>query len=151
MAFEVGSVVSGKVTGITNFGAFIELSDGKTGLCHISEIANDYVKDVKDHLKIDQEVKVKILGIDDKGKMNLSIKKSVQVEKKEFSKNTNSKNRSFKREDKSSSSNYSFKESKKPSFEDLLSSFIKDSDDKQRSLKKNSRSTRRGNGFNGKR
>ena len=76
MEFGVGSVVEGKVTGITKFGAFVSLPEGKSGLVHISEIAYTYVNDVKDHLKEGQEVKVKVIGVDDNGRINLSIKKT---------------------------------------------------------------------------
>ena len=77
MEFGVGSVVEGKVTGITKFGAFVSLPEGKSGLVHISEIAYTYVNDVKDHLKEGQEVKVKVIGIDENGRINLSIKKAM--------------------------------------------------------------------------
>ena len=77
MEFGVGSVVEGKVTGITKFGAFVALPEGKSGLVHISEIAYSYVNDVKDHLKEGQEVKVKVIGIDENGRINLSIKKAM--------------------------------------------------------------------------
>ena len=76
MEFGVGSVVEGKVTGITKFGAFVSLPEGKSGLVHISEIAYTYVNDVKDYLKEGQEVKVKVISIDDSGRINLSIKKT---------------------------------------------------------------------------
>lgn len=76
MEFGVGSVVEGKVTGITKFGAFVSLPEGKSGLVHISEIAYTYVNDVKDYLQEGQEVKVKVIGIDDSGRVNLSIKKA---------------------------------------------------------------------------
>ena len=80
MEFGVGTIVEGKVTGITKFGAFVSLPEGKSGLVHISEIAYSYVndvKDVKDHLKEGQEVKVKVIGIDENGRINLSIKKAM--------------------------------------------------------------------------
>ena len=77
MEFGVGSVLEGKVTGITKFGAFVSLPEGKSGLVHISEIAYSYVNDVKDHLKEGQEVKVKVIGIDENGRINLSIKKAM--------------------------------------------------------------------------
>lgn len=76
MEFGVGSVLEGKVTGITKFGAFISLPEGKSGLVHISEIAYTYVNDVKDHLQEGQEVKVKVIGVDESGRINLSIKKA---------------------------------------------------------------------------
>ena len=77
MEFGVGSVLEGKVTGITKFGAFVSLPEGKSGLVHISEIAYSYVNDVKDHLKEGQEVKVKVIGMDENGRINLSIKKAM--------------------------------------------------------------------------
>jgi S1 RNA binding domain protein len=72
MLVEVGKVVEGKVSGITSFGAFIQLPDGKTGLVHISEVADEYVKDINTHLKDSQVVKVKIISVDKNGKISLS-------------------------------------------------------------------------------
>ncbi len=77
MEFGVGSILEGKVTGITKFGAFVSLPENKSGLVHISEIAYSYVNDVKDHLKEGQDVKVKVIGIDENGRINLSIKKAM--------------------------------------------------------------------------
>ncbi len=74
MSIEVGTTVEGKVTGITKFGAFVELPGGDTGLIHISEVANTYVKDISNFLKEDETVKVKVIRIDDDGKIGLSIK-----------------------------------------------------------------------------
>ena len=69
-------VVEGKVTGITKFGAFVTMPDGKSGLVHISEIANTFVNDVHDFVQDGQTVKVKVIGIADDGKINLSIKRA---------------------------------------------------------------------------
>lgn len=77
MEFGVGSILEGKVTGITKFGAFVSLPENKSGLVHISEIAYSYVNDVHDHLTEGQTVKVKVIGIDDAGRINLSIKKAM--------------------------------------------------------------------------
>ncbi|MDQ0091759.1 S1 RNA binding domain protein [Paenibacillus anaericanus] len=77
MAIEVGTKLEGKVTGITHFGAFVDLSGGVTGLVHISEIADNYVKDVNDHLKIGDAVTVKVINVDKDGKIGLSIKQTV--------------------------------------------------------------------------
>ena len=76
MEYEVGTVLEGKVTSITKFGAFVALEGGKSGLVHISEIANSYVNDVHDFLQEGQDVKVKLLAIKD-GKLDLSIKKAL--------------------------------------------------------------------------
>ena len=76
MEFGVGSILDGKVTGITKFGAFVALPEGRSGLVHISEIAYSYVNEVSDYLKEGQEVKVKVIGIDQANRINLSIKKA---------------------------------------------------------------------------
>lgn len=72
----VGDIFEGKITGITKFGAFVSLEDGKNGLVHISEIANSFVSDVHDHVSEGQIVKVKVIGINETGKINLSIKQA---------------------------------------------------------------------------
>ena len=77
MEFGVGSILEGKVTGITKFGAFVSLPGGRSGLVHISEIAYSYVNDVKDYLTEGQEVKVKVIGIDDNKRINLTIKNAM--------------------------------------------------------------------------
>lgn len=74
MELTVGAVLDGKVKSITNFGAFISLPENKTGLVHISEVANTYVSDIRQHLTEGQEVKVIVIGLDG-GKVNLSIKR----------------------------------------------------------------------------
>ena len=74
MELTVGAVLDGKVKSITNFGAFISLPENKTGLVHISEVANTYVSDVREHLTEGQDVKVVVLGVE-AGKVNLSIKR----------------------------------------------------------------------------
>ncbi|MBU9711135.1 S1 domain-containing post-transcriptional regulator GSP13 [Evansella tamaricis] len=75
--YEVGSIVEGKVTGIKPFGAFIALDDQKQGLVHISHIAHGFVKDINDHLSVGDEVKVKILTVDEEtGKISLSIRET---------------------------------------------------------------------------
>lgn len=76
MSLQVGAIVEGKVTGITKFGAFVALEGGKSGLVHISEVANSYVSDINEHLQVGQSVNVRILNISDDGKINLSIKKA---------------------------------------------------------------------------
>ena len=76
MALEVGAVVEGRVTGITKFGAFVALPEGKSGLVHISEVANAFVSDVHDHVQMGQTVKVRVLSISPEGKINLSIKQA---------------------------------------------------------------------------
>ena len=78
---EIGAIVEGKVTGLTAFGAFVSLPDGKSGMVHISEVSNSFVKDIKDFLKEGQDVKVKVVNITDEGKISLSIKKAEDAPK----------------------------------------------------------------------
>ena len=76
MDLAVGAIVEGKVTGITKFGAFVALPENKSGMVHISEVASSFVNDIKDFLQEGQQVKVKIINIDQQGRINLSIKKA---------------------------------------------------------------------------
>lgn len=82
MQLEVGQILEGKVTGILKFGAFVDIGGGKSGMVHISEVANTYVNDINEHLKEGQTVKVKIVSIGDDGKIALSIKKALPREEK---------------------------------------------------------------------
>lgn len=77
MEFGVGSVLEGKVSSITKFGAFVTLPDGRSGLVHISEVAHSYVNDIREHLTEGQTVKVKVISIDEANRINLSIKKAI--------------------------------------------------------------------------
>jgi S1 RNA binding domain protein len=118
----VGEVVEGVVTGITNFGAFVSLPNGKTGLVHISEVADTYVRDIKDYLKENDTVKVKIISYDGKNKIGLSIRQAQP------------------RPPGSRSIGAPRGGSRRPpgrlSFEDKLARFMKESDEKLSDLKK---------------
>ncbi len=85
MQLEIGKIYDGKVKGITNYGAFVEVpvEDGKpiTGMVHISEVANTFVNDIREHLTEEQEVKVKVLSVNEQGKISMSIKKANPEEK----------------------------------------------------------------------
>ena len=78
MDLSPGDIVEGVVTKVAKFGAFVDLEDGKSGLVHISEIADTFVKDINNHIAEGDEVKVKVLSIDEKGKIALSIKDAVE-------------------------------------------------------------------------
>ncbi len=153
MSIEVGTKLEGKVTGITHFGAFVELSEGVTGLVHISEVADNYVKDVKDHLKIDDVVTVKVINVDKDGKIGLSIKQAVDkpVESRpsrpDRQGNYNRKDYDGRPGFQRDRGNRSFKPAVgKPSFEDKMSRFLKDSEERISSLKKSTESKRGGRG-----
>lgn len=86
--FKVGDVVSGKVAGIQSYGAFVALDNSTQGLVHISEITHGFVKDIHDFLEVGQEVKVKILDIDEeKNKISLSIRATEEAPKEQPTKN----------------------------------------------------------------
>jgi len=94
MELTVGAILEGKVKSITNFGAFVALPENKTGMVHISEVANAYVSDIRQHLTEGQDVKVMVIGTDN-GKINLSIKR---LEPKPQRENTGRPNNNFRGE-----------------------------------------------------
>ena len=77
MQLEIGKIYTGKVKAITQYGAFVDVDGGGSGMVHISEIANTFVNEIRDHLTEGQEVKVKVIGVNEAGKVSLSIKKAV--------------------------------------------------------------------------
>ncbi|MDE5770938.1 MAG: S1 RNA-binding domain-containing protein [Ruminococcus sp.] len=77
MQLEIGKIYNGRVKGITQYGAFVDVEGGGTGMVHISEIANTFVNEIRDHLTENQEVRVKVIGINEAGKVSLSIKKAL--------------------------------------------------------------------------
>lgn len=137
MLAEEGKIIEGTVSGITNFGAFIDLGEGKTGLVHISEVADDYVKNIHDYLKDKQKVKVKVLSIGKDGKISLSIRQAAVQNKKSV---------------KPVEVDWSITEdTSRMSFDDKLSRFLKESEEKMQVLKAKSKTgNRRGNGFKNK-
>jgi S1 RNA binding domain protein len=138
MAIEVGTIVEGEVTGITNFGAFLQLPEGKVGLIHISEVSNVYVKDVHDFLKEHQKVRAKVLSIDARGKIALSLK---QVEEK-----PETPAKPVRPKEAPVTEKRPPRQAGPLSFEDKLSKFMKDSDDRLLDLRRNTESKRGGRG-----
>ena len=98
MELTVGAILEGKVKSITNFGAFISLPEGKTGMVHISEVANAYVSDIRQHLTEGQDVKVVVIGLEN-GKINLSIKRLEPKPQRENGGNRNGNYRNPSRQD----------------------------------------------------
>lgn len=143
MQSKTGEIYDGKVTGITNFGAFVRLSNGESGMVHISEVASSYVKDIKDHLTEGQDVKVKVLSVNENNKISLSIKQAAEKEEKKDrneQKNYRSNN-SVPRENKRSSNPPVYKSSANSqsapmSFEEMMAKFKQESDEKISVLKK---------------
>ncbi|WP_064090887.1 S1 domain-containing RNA-binding protein [Rossellomorea aquimaris] len=138
MSIEVGSKLQGKVTGITNFGAFVELSEGSTGLVHISEVADNYVKDINEHLKVGDEVTVKVINVEKDGKIGLSIRKAKEQPPQ--------RSQRPQRPQRPRSNNKQNDTRTKESFEQKMARFMKDSEERLSSLKKNTESRRGGKG-----
>lgn len=152
MEFTVGDIVEGKVKSITNFGAFVSLPEGKTGMVHISEIAHAYVSDIRQHLTEGQDVKVMVLAVDPSGKINLSIKRTLppperhaparRPSDKPYSADRSgpqnrpaSQSRPVSRPEPQFSRGYVPAPSKDQSFEDKLKQFMSESDSKLSSVR----------------
>ncbi len=149
MSIEVGDILEGVVTGITKFGAFVELPGGKVGLVHISEVADVYVKDVNDFLKEKDKVKVKVLSVDERGKIGLSIKQLQEKkpeEKKARPAQQSGNFRSAPRKQFNNDFRRHNNHNGSVSFEDKLSRFLKDSDEKLTDLRRKTDSKRGGRG-----
>ena len=150
MSLEVGKIIDGKVTGVTNFGAFVDIGEGKRGLVHISEISNDYVKDINDHIKVGDEVTVKVLPSDN-GKISLSIKQALpESEQKEKSKPKNKriKHQSTPLVGAPEEFSWGTGNGYDMSFDDMLNKFKQSSDERMHDIKRNMES-KRGSGKRG--
>ena len=148
MELSVGQIVEGKITGITNFGVFVDLVNSKTGMVHISEVASTYVSEIRDHVKENDVVKMKILSISEDGKISLSIKKAAEQPKKEFSREGRP-NRDRTQSKPDSSYVWTSPKSEPQSFEDMMSRFKQTSEEKFSDLKRKNpeaRRTKRGAG-----
>ncbi len=158
MQLNVGDIVEGKVTGLTDFGAFVKVTSGEVGMVHISEVAASFVKDIKEHLSEGQEVKVKVLSVSETGKISLSIKQALPRTTEPREK------RDFRNSDKGFSGRPSGgagkprrnnnppvwqgsrQDDKPQSFEDMMAKFKQTSDERQAGMKKPSESRRSGGG-----
>lgn len=140
MSVEVNQVVEGEVTGITKFGAFVQLEGNESGLVHISEVADAFVKEISDYLAVGDKVKVKVIKIADDGKISLSIRKAQPKE---------SKNKTEDKRPMKSPSLPSYQapsKAKSTDFDSMMTAFLKDSDDRLASLRKNTEGKRGGRG-----
>ena len=140
MAVEIGAILEGKVTGITNFGAFVELPEKTTGMVHISEVSSSFIKDIHEKLSEGDTVKVKVIDINEKGKIALSIKKALPQEEESKPKRPNGD-----RPRRSQPQVWTGTQRTEPenmSFEDMMARFKTVSDEKMSDLKKNSAAKR---------
>ena len=140
MLSKIGEIHEGRVSGITNFGAFVRMENGESGMVHISEVADIYVKDIRDHLAEGQEVRVKVIGVNENNKISLSIKQADPGYRKEAPaprERKSPKGEASRRRNSPSQQNGA--QSDGPmSFEDMMAKFKKDSDEKISVLKKSS-------------
>jgi S1 RNA binding domain protein len=132
-SIAVDSIVEGRVTGITKFGAFVDLGERNVGLVHISQISNTYVTDVAQHLKVGDTVKVRVIGVTKDGKYDLSIKQLEKREEKKFDRPGGQPSggggpRRFERREPRKFSN---------SFEEKMTNFLKQSEEKLLDWKRN--------------
>ena len=133
MQIEVGAILEGKVTSITKFGAFVELPENKTGMVHISEVSTGFVKEITDYLQENQIVKVKVIEIDQNGRINLSIKRLLDQPQQS----------SRRAPARRGNVGWQPKQVVQPvTFEEMMSKFKADSDDKMSSLGRNVESKR---------
>jgi len=116
------AVVDGTVVKITNFGAFVQLEENRVGMVHISEVANSFVRDINEHLKLGDKVRVMILGTDDSGRINLSIRRALPPQEAPPR-----------------------REAPPATFDDMLSRFMKDSEERQLDYKR--ATGRKGGGY----
>lgn len=152
MGIEVGMILEGKVSGITKFGAFVDLPDSKTGMVHISEVAPTFINEISDYVKIGQTVKVKVLALND-GKISLSMKQALPKEQQKKPQKQNRGRQPYKPAPPvTSPGDYEWQSSQRSSpssFEDMMSKFKQTSEDKMSDLKRGGESrgySRRGNG-----
>ncbi len=148
MQVEIGSIHSGKVTGIVAFGAFVEFAEGQTGLVHISEVASEFVDDVNKFLKVGQEVKVKVVSVEN-NKIGLSIKKASDEPKADKPARQNQRRDGKKKTPyvfSGKPEEFDFKRNydSEMSFEDRLLKFKQDSDERMSDLKRNTEGKRNG-------
>ncbi len=147
MAFAAGDIIEGRISGITSYGAFVSLPEGKSGLVHISEISYSFVNDVHDILSEGQTVKVKVLSVDDSGRINLSIKKAADPPPRQQQPRQQQRQQPRQNQAAAAAEWQPPAQKQDISFEDRLKQFMQESDSKLSSTalyKKNS-STRRGN------
>ena len=139
MQLEVGMVLEGKVTGITKFGAFVELHGGRTGMVHISEVASTFVKEIRDYVTENQTIKVKILNINEDGKISLSMKRAVDPPPR-------TGNSAPRQQRPGRPGNYEWQSRRNEggSFEEMMSRFKQTSDEKMSDLKRCMESKRGG-------
>ena len=150
MQIEQGMIIEGKVTGVTNFGAFVALPEGKTGMVHISEVSSGFVRDINEFVKVGDTVSVMVLSVDDRGKVALSMKRAaseLDERKKQQEQKESIQRRSYGTPKQPPADFVPLGRRRDPSvntFEDMMSKFKADSNEKFSDLKRSADSKRSG-------
>lgn len=135
MQIDIGSIHDGTVTGLTKFGAFVKLEGGVSGMVHISEVANEYVSDISQHLSEGDRVKVKVIDVNEKGKISFSIKKAQPEPEKPKPQKPRLQNKTGNRGWQGKAEP---EKSGPMSFEDMMAKFKAQSEDKMSDIKRSS-------------
>lgn len=136
MELAIGQIVEGKITGITKFGVFVDLGDSKTGMVHISEVSQTFVSEIRDHVKENDVVKMKVLNISEDGKISLSIKRAAE-------RPIQPKKREYEAPKPDNSYVWVEKKSEPASFEEMMNKFKMTSEEKFSDLKRKNPDARR--------
>ncbi|MBG9984509.1 RNA-binding protein S1 [Aerococcaceae bacterium DSM 111022] len=152
MSIEVGQKVEGTVSSVKNFGAFVNLENNQSGMIHISEVSDGFIKDINDYLTAGDTVTVKVIKITDDGKINLSLRQANESATPKETKHQTQEKPSFQKKP-------AFKQQSKPAykpaakesndtddFDKMMSRFLKDSEDNLSSLRRNTEGKRGGRG-----
>ena len=149
MELRIGDIVEGRITTITSFGVFADIGGGKSGMVHISEVARNYVNDIKEHVKVNDVVKMKVLSIGEDGKISLSIKRALPPEKKSEDAPRRERRTAPVKQSIDSTYTWTPKKSEPASFEEMMNRFKQSSDEKFSDLKRknpDANRTKRGSG-----
>ena len=131
-----GQIVEGKITGITKFGVFVDLGEGKSGLVHISEVARSFVNDINEFVKLNDVVKMKVLSISEDGKISLSIRKALEKENNNQQRRERPQKKASAPSKPDGSYTWTPKKVEPASFEEMMSRFKATSDEKFSDLKR---------------
>ncbi|MBR6005459.1 MAG: S1 RNA-binding domain-containing protein [Clostridia bacterium] len=139
MQVKEGDILVGRISGLTGFGAFVDIGEGKSGMIHISEASVGFVEKIEDVFKVGQEVRAVVIGINEQGKISLSSKRALKAENDNSSSDEEKTEREEKRERRSAPNVWTGPKQKQASggsFEDMMAQFKKQSEEKMADLKR---------------
>ena len=154
MQLTVGEIIEGKITVVKDYGVFVDLGDGKSGMVHISEIAQSYVSDINEFVKVGDQVKLKVLSVADDGKISLSIKRAQETKPANDQRPERREKKPYAPKPPAAPPDGSYvwtaKKSESTSFEDMMSKFKATSDEKFSDLKRKNPDAKRNRRTGGK-